>query len=108
MTAKRLVWSDHFFFKSKILFFLLWGFHILASQKIIFIVLGGPNGTIRTFWLILGLKKAIFPINSMFLRSFSFVYGWMAYVTTTGEKSGKSAAFPKKIRKKSGKSKNGV
>ena len=47
---------------SKILFFLPKGFHILATRKNNFHGPGGPNGSLGPYWLILGLKRAIFEL----------------------------------------------
>ena len=42
---------------TKKFFYLAYGFHILQLKKIMFMVLGGPNGALGAFWLILGLNR---------------------------------------------------
>ena len=61
---------------SKIIFSVKGFSYIGKSKKIIFMVIWGPNGSLGAFWLILGLKGAIFEQFSKkiyffcFLRSF--------------------------------------
>ena len=42
-------------------------------KKTIFMVLGGPNGALGAFWLILGLKRAIFGQFSIKIKVLNFL-----------------------------------
>ena len=75
-----------FFFLCKIIqkfFHLSSGFHILAIQKNIFMVMGVSMGPrpLRSFWLMLELKEAIF--NQFFIKFYVFNFSFLRFVYTS-------------------------
>ena len=78
--------SHQLFFLCKIIqkfFHLSSGFHILAIQKNIFMVMGVSMGPrpLRSFWLMLELKEAIF--NQFFIKFYVFNFSFLRFVYTS-------------------------